>query len=244
MDAVRFGLSLRALRRRRMWTQRELATRARVSPSAISRIERGGAEQLSVRLLQRVATVLGARIDMRVLWQGENLDRLLDQDHARLVERAMRWLGEAGWEAIPEVTFQISSERGAIDILAWHPPTLTLLVIEVKSVIPDVQATLSGVDRKARLAPRIALDRGWKSGRVSRVLILPDDRTARRRVAAFSATFDQAFPARTAEIHRWAKGPSGQISGIAFVSDPTHTGARHRVATARAGTERGRAALS
>jgi transcriptional regulator with XRE-family HTH domain len=96
MDAVRFGLSLRSLRRRRGWTQRELATRAGVSPSAISRIERGGAEQLSVRLLQRVATPLGARINMRVLWQGENLDRLLDHDHARLVERALRWLGEAG----------------------------------------------------------------------------------------------------------------------------------------------------
>jgi hypothetical protein len=191
-----------------------------------------------------VAAVLGARIDMRVLWQGENLDRLLDQDHARLVERVMRWLGEAGWETIPEVTFQISSERGAIDILAWHPPTLTLLVIEVKSVVPDVQATLAGVDRKARLAPRIAVDRGWKARATSRLLILPDDRTARRRVAAFSATFDQAFPARTAEIRRWASKPSGQISGIAFVSDPTHPGARQRVATQRRGVERGRAAPS
>jgi transcriptional regulator with XRE-family HTH domain len=215
-----------------------------VSPSAISRIERGGAEQLSVRLLQRVATALGARIDMRVLWQGENLDRLLDHDHARLVERALRWLGDSGWQAVPEVTFQIGSERGSIDVLAWHPPMQLLLVIEVKSVVPDVQATLAGVDRKARLAPQIALDRGWNARAVSRVLILPDDRTARRRVVAFSTTFDQAFPARTAEIRRWASKPSGQISGIAFVSDPTHTGARHRVATTRGGIERGRPAPS
>jgi len=213
-----------------------------VSPSAISRIERGGAERLSVRLLQRVATALGACIDIRVLWQGENLDRLLDHDHARLVERALRWLRDSGWHAVPEVTFQIGSERGSIDILAWHPPTETLLVIEVKSVVPDVQATLAGVDRKARLAPRIALDRGWKTREVSRVLILPDDRTSRRRVAAFSSTFDQAFPARTAEIRRWAKKPGARLSGIAFMSDPTHTGARHRVAPARRRVERGRVA--
>jgi hypothetical protein len=192
--------------------------------------------------LQRVAAALGARIDMRVLWQGENLDRLLDHNHAHLVERVLRWLRDAGWEAVPEVTFQVGSERGSIDILAWHPPALTLLVIEVKSVVPDVQATLAGVDRKARLAPRIAVDRGWKARGTSRLLILPDDRTARRRVAAFSATFDQAFPARTAEIRRWASKPNGQISGIAFVSDPTHTGARHRVATNRRGVERGRGA--
>jgi transcriptional regulator with XRE-family HTH domain len=242
VDAVRFGLSLRALRRRRGWTQRELGARAGVSSQAISRIERSGAEHLSVRLLQRVATALGARIDMRVLWQGENLDRLLDHDHAHLVERALRWLAEAGWEAAPEVTFQIGSERGSIDVLARHPRTETLLVIEVKSVVPDVQATLAGVDRKARLAPRIALDRGWKARTVARVLILPDDRTARRRVAAFATTFDQAFPARTAEIRRWAIKPTGQISGIAFVSDPTHAGARHRVAPNRRGPKRGRPA--
>jgi hypothetical protein len=117
-------------------------------------------------------------------------------------------------------------------------------VIEVKSVVPDVQATLAGIDRKARLASRIALDRGWSARGVSRLLILPDDQTARRRVVAFSATFDQALPARTAEIRRWASEPNGQISGIAFVSDPTHTGARHRVATTRGGIERGRPAPS
>ncbi|HEV2006268.1 MAG TPA: hypothetical protein VGQ85_06590, partial [Candidatus Limnocylindrales bacterium] len=137
---------------------------------------------------------------------------------------------------------QIGSERGSIDILAWHPPTETLLVIEVKSVVPDVQATLAGIDRKARLAPRIALDRGWKTRYVSRVLILPDDRTARRRVAAFSSTFDQAFPARTAEVRRWAMKPGAPISGIAFVSDPTHTGARHRVAATGGRVERDRPA--
>lgn len=244
MDALRLGLSFRALRLRRGWTQRELGARAGVSPQAISRIERGGAEQLSVRLLQRVAAALGARVDIRVLWQGENLDRLLDHGHARLVERSLRWLGDSGSHAIPEVTFQIGSERGSIDILAWHPLTEMLLVIEVKSVVPDVQATLAGVDRKARLAPRVALDRGWNARRTSRILILPDDRTSRRRVAAFSSTFDQAFPARTAEVRRWAKKPDRQISGVVFVADPTHTGARHRVGTTRSRAERGHVAPS
>jgi transcriptional regulator with XRE-family HTH domain len=173
-----------------------------VSPSAISRIERAGAERLSVRALQRVATALAARIDVRLFWQGENLDCLLDHDHARLVERTLRWLGEAGWLAVPEVTFQIGSERGSIDVLAWHSPTEALLVVEVKSVVPDVQAMLAGIDRKALLAPRLALDRRWKVRSVSRVLLLPDDRTARGRIDEFRATFDRVFPARTAEIRR------------------------------------------
>jgi transcriptional regulator with XRE-family HTH domain len=97
MDPVRFGLSIRALRRRRLWTQAELGRRARVSRSAIARIERGEADQFTIRLLTRVASALGARIAIRVLWQGEALDRLLDADHAaRRVDRRppdRGWLG-------------------------------------------------------------------------------------------------------------------------------------------------------
>lgn len=72
-----------------------------------------------------------------------------------------------------EVSFDIRGQRGSIDILAFHPATGTLLVIEVKSVVPDMQAMLHGVDRKARLAPEIARGRGWRVERVARVLVLP-----------------------------------------------------------------------
>ena len=244
MDAVRFGLSIRALRRRRGWTQGELGRRASVSRSAISRVERGEGDRLSARALARFTDALGARLLLRVLWQGEELDRLLDGAHARLVDVVLRLLAAAGWLAVPEVTFQVERERGAIDILAWHARSASLLVIEVKSVVPDVQATLAGVDRKARLAPGISRERGWAAGTVSRVLVLPDDRTARRRVDAFAATFGRALPARTIEVRRWLQAPTGSIAGVLFVSDAPHPGTRHRVRSDRAGGERGRSAES
>lgn len=118
MDSVRFGLSVRALRHRRGWTQAELAHHAGLSQSAISRIERGAGDALTVRLLSRVAGVMGARIRMQVLWQGEELDRLLDAAHARLVERVIGLLGGAGWLVAPEVTYRFGAERGSIDVLA------------------------------------------------------------------------------------------------------------------------------
>ncbi len=166
---------------------------------------------------------------MRVLWQGEELDRLLDGDHARLVEWVVARLTASGWVAMPEATFRIGSERGSVDVLAWHPETGHLLVVEVKSVVPDVQATLAGVDRKARLAPAIARERGWTMRSVSRILILPDDRTARRRLDQFAATFEQAFPARTVALRRWIAAPDGAVAGVMFVSGDTQSGARHRV---------------
>lgn len=227
MDFVRIGLAIRALRRRRGWTQTELGARARSSRAEISRIERGRAARLD--RLERVLAVFGARLSVKVLWQGEELDRLLDRDHATLVEALVALMSAAGWILIPEATFQVRGERGSIDILAWHPLARILLVIEVKSVVPDVQATLAGVDRKARIAPVLARERGWDVNGVARILVLPDDRTARRRLDQFAATFDRAFPARTREIRRWLRGPAAPLSGVLFLANSQASRARQRV---------------
>lgn len=168
MDAVRVGLQIRALRRQRRWTQRELGRRAGLSDAAVSRIERGAAHRISVQTIERILDQFGARLLVRVLWRGEELDRLLDHDHAQMVERVLEQLGSSGWIAAPEVTFQLAGERGSIDILALHQATRTLLVIEIKSVVPDIQRVLSSLDRKARLGPAIARERGWVPTTVAR----------------------------------------------------------------------------
>jgi transcriptional regulator with XRE-family HTH domain len=231
MDAIRLGLGYRALRQRRRWTQRQLAAKALVSRSVIWRIERGHADRVAVHTLVRVASCLDARIDVRILWHGEGLDRLLDASHAALVDRVLQLLASDEWTVATEVSFNIRGERGSIDILAFHSATGSLLVIEIKSVVPDMQDMLASFDRKGRLGPEIARERGWKVATVTRVLVLPDDRTARRRVEAFATTFRTALPARTAAVRRWIRRPEGAISGVLFVSDARQQGARHRVAT-------------
>jgi transcriptional regulator with XRE-family HTH domain len=234
MDFVRFGLMIRALRRRRRWTQEELGRRSGVSQSIVSRVERGQAVAQTVETLSRIAAALGARLRVTILAHGEDLDRLLDESHAAIVERIARMLTDLGWEVVPEATFSIYGERGSIDLLAFHPQTGALLVIEVKSTVPDVQATLAGIDRKARLAERIAMERGWRVRSVSRWLVLPDDRTSRRRVETHAATFDAALPARTLELRQWARRPGGSVRGILFESVPSMP--RHRVARAAPAT--------
>ena len=231
VDVIRFGLGVRALRRKRGWTQAELAARARVSRTAVWRIERGHADRVAVHVLARVAAALGARIDVRLLWQGEGLDRLLDAGHADLVERTLELLVASDWLVATEVSFNVRGERGSIDILAFHPGTGSLLVIEIKSVVPDMQAMLSGIDRKGRLARDIARERGWQVISVTRLVVLPDDRTARRRVERHAATFRTALPARTIEVRRWIRRPEGTMHGVLFLSDAHLTSARHRVAS-------------
>ena len=85
MDDVRVGRILRSLRRRRGWTQSRLAGQVGLSQQAISLIERGHGAALAGRTMQRVFGALEARWEPAVTWRGGALDRLLDEDHSRLV---------------------------------------------------------------------------------------------------------------------------------------------------------------
>lgn len=231
MDVVRFGRGVRALRIRRRWRQADLAVAARVSRSKVARIEVGHVEGMPTRDLERVAQALGARVDLRLSWNGEALDRLLDGEHARLVDVVAATLRLAGWEVVLEATFWIRGERGSIDVLAWHPSARVVLIVEVKSVVPDQQSMLASLDRKVRLGAAIAHERGWNAAAVGKLLVVRDTRTARRRVAALAETYAIAFPARFAAIRRWIRQPNSSVplAGLLFLPDSQGLSTRHRV---------------
>ena len=224
MDSIRVGLALRAVRIRLGLRQIDLARRARVSRGAVSAIELGRWEEVSLAELERVAHALGARLDVAVRWKGERLDRLLDEAHAATVAAMVVRLEHDRWLVAVEATFSIWGERGSIDILAWHPATETVLVVEVKSVIPDLQALLYGVDRKARLAPEIAGQRGWRPSTVGRLLVVAESPTSRGRVRRHSTVLDAALPARGAEVRTWLRAPSGPLAGLLFLSNASQGG--------------------
>jgi transcriptional regulator with XRE-family HTH domain len=240
VDPIRVGLSLRALRIRRRLTQAQVAAMVRVSRATISRVERGQVDKVTLRTLARIAVALESRLEVRVLWHGEGLDRLLDAAHADLTDAVLRILVDCDWDVATEVSFNVRGDRGVIDILAFHRASGSLLVIEIKSVVPDLGAMLGTLDRKARLASGIARERGWRVTSVSRLLVLPDDRTARRRVAQHASIFAAALPARTAAVRRWLKVPMGSLDGVLFLSDVHQVSTRHRVGVRRTSRERGR----
>jgi hypothetical protein len=122
------------------------------------------------------------------------------------------------WTAIPEVTFSIYGERGAVDILAWHAPTRTLLVIELKTEIVDVQETVGTLDRKVRLAADIAAERGWKPATVASWLVVADSATNRRRVQAHRSMLRAVFPVDGRSILGWLRAPRGTVAALSFLS--------------------------
>ncbi len=158
-----------------------------------------------------------------------------------IVEQVVRILAATGWLVATEVSFNIWGERGSIDVVAFHPATRALLVVEVKSVMPDVQATFVTLDRKHRLAPAIARSRGWVAAAVATLLVIRDDRTARRRVEQHAATFGSAFPDRIARIRAWLRAPDARrpLRGLWFLSSESQAVARQRVRARRPSDERG-----
>jgi transcriptional regulator with XRE-family HTH domain len=142
MDALRFGRQFRALRIRLESRQKDVSARAGLSRSLIASIDRGEIEGVTVGALVRAARALGADVDIRLRWRGEQLDRLIDEAHAAIVEATVVLLKRHGWIVEVEVSFAIWGERGSIDVLAFHPEFGALLVIEVKASVPDSQATI------------------------------------------------------------------------------------------------------
>jgi hypothetical protein len=153
-----------------------------------------------------VLEALDARLDLAARWNAGDLDRLLNARHSamhELVATTFRELGD--WETAPEKSFSIYGERGVIDLLAWHRATRTLLIIEMKTEIVDVNELMAKADQRRRLAAAIGAELGWRPSVVAHWLVVADSRTNRRLWRLIGRSFVPRFP-RTA-------APSGHGCG-------------------------------
>lgn len=217
MDDMRVGAAFRAVRIRRRWRQVDVAARARVPRSLVSDVERGHFDSTSLARLRAIAAALDIRIDLVARWRGGELARLLNARHSALHESVAGYFGSLrDWQFAPEVSFSIYGERGVIDVLAYHAPSGSLLVIELKTDIVDVNELVGSVDRKARLAKRVATDLAWQARNVSRWVIVTRERTNQRRIEAHRSMLRAAFPADGRTMRSWLAHPVGRISALSM----------------------------
>jgi transcriptional regulator with XRE-family HTH domain len=220
MDDIRIGNAVRAVRLRRRLRQADVADRAVVRRELVGRLERGGAGTLPLDAVRAVAAALGIRLELRLHWQGGDLDRVVNAAHADLHESLARRLQQlTGWTWLPEVSFSIYGERGVIDILAWHEATRSLLIVELKTTIIDPRELVATMDRRLRLGERIAADHGWRPASVSAWVVVSDTRTNHRRVLRHARLLRTAFPADGHQVRGWLRRPDGSIRALSFWTD-------------------------
>lgn len=218
------GLVIRALRRRRGWRQVDLAARAGLSRSAVSRSEHGWIDQLTLRSIRRIFTALEARIELAPRWKGAELERLLDERHATVVAMVARRLERLGWTVVLEVTYSEYGERGSIDVLGLRPDLLAVVVVEVKTDLASSEAVGRKLDEKTRLAPEIVRARfGWTPVAIGRLLVMPGTMRLRRLVARHDV-IRRMYPVDAAGVRRWLRKPRGPFAGLWFLSDSRQEG--------------------
>ena len=149
------------------------------------------------------------------------MDRLLDEDHARLTAVVVQRLLAMDWEVAVEATYSEYGERGSVDVLAARAALLAIVVVEVKSDLTVMDATVRKADEKARIVRRsLGRERfGFTPKHVGRLLVLPSTKSARRRVRNSSTILETAFPSRGTDVRTWLRKPVGDLAGILFVSD-------------------------
>ena len=218
MDDQRIGASLRALRLRRRLRQSDASGAAGIPRRVAILIESGRLDRVRFGDIRRYGAALGARFDGSVLWQGADLDRMLNRGHALLHEAVARWLAEiGGWLTEPEVSFSARGERGVIDIVAWHSVSRSLLVIELKTRIVDISTLMATMDVRRRMAGPIASDRGWDPAAIGLWVVVAPARTNARALAEHATVLRTKFPDDGRVMRRWLVRPSGAVAALSFL---------------------------
>jgi len=138
------------------WSQDQLAARARVSQSRVSRIERGLADDVAFGAVRSVVTACGARWSI-VSPRTESRVRQRDPAHGRCSAHIRLHLEALGYVCEQEVEIGDGPSRGWIDLLAYQPASRVLHLGEVKTEARDVGA----IQRQIRWYERLA----WSAGR-------------------------------------------------------------------------------
>lgn len=218
MERRTVARSLRAIRRRRRWSQQRLAAQLDISQSELSRRERGSLEDCSVAEVERWGVALGAHVSLDVREDGER--RLTDERHARLQNWLVGVLRQHGWSVLVEHSFNHYGDRGRIDVLAHHPIDNALVVVEIKTRIDDVGDVLGRLDIKRRVAPILAREQRWPLSAVVPMLLILEGRTNRRRIADHAAVFAD-FIVRARSASAWLRRPNGAApSGVLLFAGP------------------------
>jgi transcriptional regulator with XRE-family HTH domain len=221
MRELVLGRMLRMIRLRADWTQSELADRAGISTSVVSRIENGHAARYRLATIQRHGDALGMRIEISAIGRGGDAARLGDEEHAAIVEWLATTLTDEGWLVVPEASFSVYGERGRIDLLAFHPPSGTLLVVEVKTELADLQELLGSLDVKSRHATAIAVERGWQPERIATLLAVADT-SANREVVRRHATLFGRFERHAGRIAAWIHRPRATTNDLLLYVPAEH----------------------
>jgi hypothetical protein len=123
-----------------------------------------------------------------------------------------------------------------------HVATKTLLLVEIKTELADINGLLAVTNRRARLASRIAEPFGWRPTGVALWVVVAASRTNERRVADHRVLLRAAFPNDGRSIRGWVHAPALPVAALWFLPDSSDSSTR-RASAPRLRVRRTRASV-
>ena len=221
--ALMVGQIYRDARRALGYSQREMERRTGVAQTAQSRFERGLPSSIGIAEMERLAAGLGGRI--RFTFHAPFMeDRLAQRDrvHARCIGYVATRLRATGWMVETEVEIRGSFGPGWIDVLAFHPTTRELLVIEIKTEVHHLGRTQRTLAWYESQAPAAARAREWQPQRIRGALLFLATAAVDRGLESNRDLLAHAFPLRASGLQSFIEDPGSaqpHARGLALI-DP------------------------
>jgi transcriptional regulator with XRE-family HTH domain len=222
--STRLRMSFGRLCRETRWsldiTQCDLAGAVGVSRSHIAEVETGKVNP-SLDLVMHIGDALGLDLELvsrsTVMVEPRDSDRV----HAWCSGYVDRRFRGSGWVTAREVEVVHARSHGWIDLLAFHPVTRVLVIVEVKSRIDDIGAIERSLAWYERSAREVAMAFDWRPSRITSWLLALASDEVESAVLMQRDVMRVAFPSRAVDMRRIAVGglpPVGQ-RGLALI-DP------------------------
>ena len=216
-----FGRVSRDTRLRLDLSQQEVGDSVGISRGYLARVEAGRANP-SLALVDRLGEALGLRLELIAtppIFLSER--RSHDLVHPRCSGAVDRRLTSADWIVAREVEVSEGRIHGWIDLLAFHPRSGILLIIEIKTRLDDLGATERQISWYERHAVAAARRLGWQPRQTTAWLIALWSDEVDRAIVANREAFAR-FPDRASHMLEVVRGEPAAGRGIALINPASH----------------------
>lgn len=202
-------------------TQAELAAAVGVSRSSIAGIETARVNA-TLDVVMRIGDVLG--LDLEIVGRSPSVidPRPSGVVHGRCSAYAGRRFGRHGWSIRREVEIIHGRSHGWIDLLAFHPGSATLVIVEIKTRLDDLGAIERQLAWYERAAREVAATMGWRPVTIVSWLLLLNSEEVELSLRRERELLRAGFPERASQMRPVLDGgrPSGSGRGLALI-DPS-----------------------
>ncbi|HEY3523442.1 MAG TPA: helix-turn-helix domain-containing protein [Candidatus Limnocylindrales bacterium] len=196
---VRLGREVYEARKRRRWTQQQLAERVGLTRPVVSRVEHGLGGGHTLDTWQRIGLALDR--PLRVELARDRLEGPADAGHLAIQEVVLRVGRRGSWRPLGvELLTKPSEPWRSADVAFSDQPHRLFVLVECWNTIGDVGASARSTNRKLAELAELAVARFGPDGRAAACWVVRATRRNRALVGRYPELFAARFPASS---RRW-----------------------------------------